>query len=111
MATVKWCGPMEAPTMVSGIKIRCAAKGSSAGPMVINAKANGKMTSRKAKQNSHGLMAIAMLETGKKADVMETVSSSLTMAAYSTVASGLETFNKGKASSTGPPTTATKVHS
>ena len=97
--------------MASGTRTRCVARESSHGPTRTNAKANGKTTSKRAKQNSRGAMVTGTWVTGRKENAMETESSSLTMDAFSTAANGVKTFSKVRVSSTGPPMILTKVHS
>ena len=76
--------------------------------MATNARENGRMTSKRARQNSHGVMVTGMLVIGRKVNVMAVVSSSRMMAAFNTVVNGAKTFSKEKASSIGPLTIPTK---
>ena len=77
--------------------------------MAMSVKENGEMIYRKDKPHSNGQMDIVMRATGRLVNVMDKVSSILTMAASNTKANGRMISKKEKASSTGHLVTLTKV--
>ena len=64
-------GLIKKHTEVSGLKIRCMDKEYCSGLMASYTTDNSKMINAKALENSHGKMAVFMMENGKKENKME----------------------------------------